>query len=134
MTFVRNTLFVSVNKSFESEENVGTSTLAELADCVRGDWALSASKAGQAEIVVAVYHAEPVGAWELKGAYPAHDPADEERPPGGEPWDLSSSPPRCRLSLGEPMALIPQYRDLPNLRRGVALVLDTRVVPHPPTG
>ena len=114
-------LFVSVNRSFDDDGS--TFTLARLAECVRGDWALSASKAGQADVVVAVWRAEPIAAWSLVGAYPALSPSDEERVPDKGPWSLSTSPPRCRLSLGEPLPVLPRYRNVPNMRRGVAIEL-----------
>lgn len=106
------TLFVSVNNSFHP----GMS-LAELQDCMAGNYDVSVPKAGACDVVVAMWNngdagpAEPVGACRLRGAY-----TSTEAP---EPGHY-----RTALDLGDALPVLPAYRNPPVLRRGVAVVTE----------
>jgi len=111
-------LFVSVNQSFRD-----TFDLRELEVWVERAWAITASKAGACERVVAVKDGEPVAAWRLRATFPTD-----------ETYAMSdgSTRPRTGLALGEPLPVLPAYRDaVPPLRRGVA-VTEVDTTPLPP--
>jgi hypothetical protein len=103
-----NILFVSINGSFDP-----TYTLTETADCVRGNWAISKAKADGCDLVVAMYHGDPVAAFKLHGAALAD-----------ETYQVSATheAPRVVLLLGEPMPVLPAYRLDVSLRRGVSVI------------
>ena len=110
-------LFVSVNQSFRD-----TYDLRQLEVWVERAWAITASKAGACERVVAVKDGEPVAAWRLRATF-ATD----------ETYAMSdgSTRPRTGLALGEPLPVLPAYRTaVPPLRRGVAVAgIDTTPLP-----
>jgi hypothetical protein len=104
-TFVT-TAFVSVNQSFDPHQ-----TVAELEFYAAGNWAIGVTKAIEAERVVAVFEGYPVAAWRSRGAYAVDETyivVDQERP-------------RVAFALADPLPLIPEYRDVPALRRGIAI-------------
>jgi hypothetical protein len=102
-------LYVSVNKTFRR-----WLTMSELEPWVARAWALTVARAMTCDRVVAVFEGEPIGAWRLRGAFPTD-----------ETWSTTGGPrPRIGLSLGELLPVLPEYRDVPALRRGSA----TRVI------
>jgi hypothetical protein len=97
-------LFVSVTQTFRRDD-----TLTDLAPWVARAWAqLTPAKAETCDRVVAVCQKEPVGAWRLRGAYYT-----------GETWGKDSKR-RVALSLGDPLPILSQYHNPPELRRGWA--------------
>ena len=110
-------LFVSVQQSFDS----GFS-LAQLEPWVASAWAVSVSKASVVDRVVAVVDGEPVACWRVRGAF-ATD----------EVYRLSNGDtrPRVGVALGDPLPILPEYREVPALRRGVAVkALDVAPLPR----
>ena len=110
-------LFVSVHQSFDDAY-----TLAELEPWVASAWAITASKAERADRVVAVWDGTPIAAWRVRGAY-ATD----------ETYRLSNGDtrPRVGLAVGDPLPILPDYYDVPALRRGVAVKeLDITALPN----
>ncbi len=104
-------LFVSVAQTFRRDD-----TLNDLAPWVARAWAqLTPAKAETCDRVVAVFQGEPVGAWRLRGAYYA-----------AETWGKDSKR-RVALSLGDPLPILGEYHNPPELRRG--WVDDDRDVP-----
>jgi hypothetical protein len=104
---MQSVLFVSVAQTFDE-----TGTLAELEPWVERAWPLTVSKAASCDRVVAVFCGEPVGAWRLRGAFPTDETYVVSR---GE------TRPRIGLALGDPLPILPAYRDVPALRRGVCV-------------
>lgn len=100
-------VFVSVNKTFERDM-----TLAGVADCAHRAWPLSLAKAQECNVLVAVLHGSPIGAWRVLGAEAT-----------SETYDTNGGPrPRIAFDLGDPLPVLPEYTQHPattNLRRGV---------------
>lgn len=97
-------LFVSVSHTFRHDD-----TLNDLAPWVARAWAqLTPAKAETCGRVVAVFQGEPVGAWRLRGAYYA-----------AETWGNDGKR-RVALSLGDPLPVLREYHNPPELRRGWA--------------
>lgn len=98
-------LFVSVARSFDS-----SFTLAQLEPWVSSAWATTVAKAEACDRIIAVADNQPVGAWRVRGAYPTD-----------ESFRLSNGDerPRVGLSLGDPLPILPEYLDVPLMRRGV---------------
>jgi hypothetical protein len=95
-------LFVSVAHTFRRDD-----TLIDLAPWVARAWAqLTPTKAEMSDRVVAVSEREPVAAWRLRGAYYVE-----------ETWGNEGKR-RVAFSLGDPLPILPQYRNPPDLRRG----------------
>lgn len=87
--------FVSVNKSFTD-----TMTLAGLEPWVERAWATTVAKVAQCDRVVAVHNSSPVGAWEIRAAFPT-----------SELWDTGNGTmkPRVGLSLGATLPILAEY-------------------------
>jgi hypothetical protein len=98
-------LFVSVAQSFDP-----TFTLAQLEPWVARAWATTVAKAAACDRIIAVAGNQPVGAWRVRGAHPTD-----------ETFLLSNGDerPRVGLSLGDPLPILAEYRDVPVMRRGV---------------
>lgn len=88
--------------------------LHDLEPWVARAWALSVAKARTADRVVALLEGFAIGAWSIRGAYPAD-----------ETYTVSSGDerPRVALALGDPLPVLPAYHrhDLV-MRRGVAVI------------
>lgn len=104
-------LFVSINRTFDHAY-----TLPQLAPWVARAWKTTPAKAEQCDRVIAVFHGEPVAAWRLRGAFYAE-----------ETWGDGHR--RVALSLGDPLPILPAYRNVPMLRAGVALATREDVTP-----
>jgi hypothetical protein len=99
-------LYVSINKMFKA-----SFSLSELEPWAERAWPLTVAKAAACDRVVAVFEGEPVAAWRLRGAFPT-----------AELYEVTKgrTSPRVGLSLGDPLPILPAYREVPGLRRGVA--------------
>lgn len=109
-------LFVSVNRSFRP-----TCTVSELESCVERAWPISVAKASTCDRVVAVVNGEPIAAWRVRAIY-ATD----------ETYRVSNDQtrPRIGISLGDPLPILPEYRQSVGLRRGVAVAdCDVKALP-----
>ncbi len=98
-------LFVSVKKSFNPAYN-----LSQMEPYVERAWAMTVAKAASCDRVVAVLEGEPIAAWPIRATYPTEEMYATS---GGER-------PRVGLSLGDPLPILPAYRDVPALRHGSA--------------
>lgn len=102
-----NVLFVSVNRSFDPRF-----TLSQLEPWVDRAWAMTVAKAASCDRVVAVAFNSPVACWRIRNAFPSKHTYQTT---GGER-------PRVELSLGEPLPVLPEFREIPSLRHGAAVV------------
>lgn len=98
-------LYVSLNQTFRA-----TMDLAAVEVAAERAWALTVGKASACDRVIAVVDQKPVAAWRLRGAYPTN-----------EAWStVGGERPRIALSLGPALPVLPEYSNVPVLRRGCA--------------
>jgi len=97
--------WVSVNKTYEPGM-----TIADLEPWAASAWALGLAKAGHVEQLIAVFKGEAIAVWEVRGAFATDEMYDKD----------DRAKPRIAFALGASLPVLPQHREVPALRRGIA--------------